>query len=315
MSKTIKLTIYEDNCGKTNMQRVVEMVLVKNLELERVKLNFEKIRSEYKKARINNRIEYSNYNRLKAEYDLKKAEKIYKDTRNAVIETTIQQYIDVYLKKINIKVKEKRFVAEKSLMEQSECYYKIGGTSSVDLLGQRDKYNNVYFELEKAKNEYTQSLKKFKMTLGLEGSRLEVYFLEKPEVWEISEKMVIETALKNNLQLQLNKKNIIASIQKTYYQFKRAIKNIDLKEENLFEGKVEYEMIKNQYEKGISTKTELLQYEARLLEAEYAYQEAIGDYYLAEHRLMERLGLETGVFIDENIVKIGESSIVRGGLY
>lgn len=340
ITATMSLMAYGDEIERINLQKSVEMVLVENLELKTAEYTFEKARLEYKKAMANNLTEQSRYSELEAEYNLEEAEKTYKDTRDNVIGTTIQQYIDVWLNKLNIKVKEKTVAAEKRLLEQYQAQYEIGDISSIDLLDQRNTYNDACFELEKIKDEYTQSLKQFKMTLGLEESDFEIESLRNPGIWEINEETAIETALENSLELQLSRKegklaeidekrskissssldikiaelatkisylgtedikdDLITSTQESYFEFKQAVKDIELKREILDKDKEEYALIKKQYEAGISTRTEVLQYEASILETEYNYKEAIANYYLAEHALTKALGLETGVFMDEN---------------
>ncbi|QTL98746.1 hypothetical protein GM661_12605 [Iocasia frigidifontis] len=340
ITATISVMAHGNKIERMNLQKAVEIVLIENLELKTAEYNYEKARLEYKKAVANNLTEQSRYNELEAEYDLEEAEKEYKDTRDSVIGTTIQQYIDVWLNKLNIKVKEKTVAAEKRLLEQYQAQHKIGDISSIDLLDQSNTYNDACFELEKIKDKYTQSLRQFKMTLGLEGSEFKIEALEKPEVWDINEETAIETALENSLELQLSKKeeelaeidekragisssaldikikglaakishlgtedikdNIITSTQESYFEFKQAVKDIELKKERLAKDKEEYGLIKKQYDAGISTRTDVLQYEASILETEYNYKEAIANYYLTEHDLLEALCLETGVFMDEN---------------
>ncbi|AZO95877.1 TolC family protein [Halocella sp. SP3-1] len=339
ITATMSVMARGNGIERMNLQKAVEMVLVENLELKTAEYNFQKARLEYKKAMADNLTEQSKYNELEAEYDLEEAEKAYTDTRDSVIGTTIQQYIDVWLNKLNIKVNEKTVAAEKRLLEQYQAQHEIGDISSIDLLEQRNTYNDACFELEKIKDEYTQSLRQLKMTLDLEGDEFEIDSLKEPDVWDINEETAIETALENSLELQLSTKEeqlaeidekrarisssaldikikelaasissletesikdeLTISTQETYYEFKQAVKSIDLKKERLSKDRDEYELIKKQYQAGISTKTDLLQYEASLLETEYNYQEAIANYYLAEHNLCKALGLETGVFTDE----------------
>lgn len=321
---------------KLNLNLALERVLKENAEIKKAEKTLTKAKIEYKKAKANNLREQSNYNELEAKYDLESAKKDFKDTRNSVISYTIEQYSDVWLDKLNITVKEKTAAAEKRLLEQYEVQNKIGDLSNLDLLEQRNTYQDAYFELEKVQDSYEQSLKQLKQTLALEGKELEISPLVTLNSLEISEDEAINTALTNNLSLQLNKiekeladidqqrtkvsdsvlnieisklaseivdleiKNIeddlTVSAQGIFYDYQQAVKNVKLEKKFYDKNENEYELIQEQYQAGISTKTDLMQYEADMLESKYDYKFAIANLYLAEQELKSELGLETGVF-------------------
>ena len=180
---------------------------------------------------------------------------------------------------------------------------------------------------------------KLTLALDLE-SRISVERLSEPKILQISEKEALSQALNNNLEIKLAEinnqlkkidqargeisdsklnKNIDnleieisnynlealtnqnkISAQDSYYSYQKAKKNMKLKKETYQESKNQYQIMKEKYQLGMSTKTDLLQYEANMLEAEYNYKNSISELYLAEQSLKEELFMNTGVFEYEN---------------
>jgi outer membrane protein TolC len=180
---------------------------------------------------------------------------------------------------------------------------------------------------------------KLTLALDLE-SNISVEKLSVPEILKIGEKEALSQALNNNLEIKLgeisnqlkkidqarskitdsklNKKidsleieisnyNLKAltnqhkiSAQDSYYSYQQAAKNMKLKKEKYQESKSQYQLMKEKHQLGMSTKTDLLQYEANMLEAEYDYKSSISELYLAEQSLKEELFMDTGVFDYEN---------------
>jgi outer membrane protein TolC len=180
---------------------------------------------------------------------------------------------------------------------------------------------------------------KLTLDLDLE-SNISVERLSEPEILKIGEKEALSQALNNNLEIKLGEisnqlkkidqtrseitdsklnKNIdnleieIAnynlkalinqhkiSAQDSYYSYQQAAKNMKLKKETYQESENQYQLMKEKYQLGMSTKTDLLQYEANMLEAEYNYKSSISELYIAEQSLKEELFMDTGVFDYEN---------------
>lgn len=180
---------------------------------------------------------------------------------------------------------------------------------------------------------------KLTLDLDLE-SNISVERLFEPEILKIGEKEALSQALNNNLEIKLGEisnqlkkidqtrseitdsklnKNIdnleieIAnynlkalinqhkiSAQDSYYSYQQAAKNMKLKKETYQESENQYQLMKEKHQLGMSTKTDLLQYEANMLEAEYNYKSSISELYIAEQSLKEELFMDTGVFEYEN---------------
>ncbi|QTL99126.1 hypothetical protein GM661_14755 [Iocasia frigidifontis] len=60
----------------------------------------------------------------------------------------------------------------------------------------------------------------------------------------------------------------------------------------------EYKISKKQYDVGLLTRTEAIQYEVNMMEAEYEYLSAIANYYLAKQVLQQEMNLQSGVLED-----------------
>lgn len=171
-------------------------------------------------------------------------------------------------------------------------------------------------------------------------SKISVERLSEPEILKIGEKEALSQALNNNLEIKLaeisnqlkkidqarseitdsklnknidnleieianyNLKALInqhkISAQDSYYSYQQAAKNMKLKKETYQESKNQYQLMKEKHQLGMSTKTDLLQYEASMLEAEYNYNNSISELYLAEQSLKEELFMNTEVFDYEN---------------
>ncbi len=110
-------------------------------------------------------------------------------------------------------------------------------------------------------------------------------------------------SLRNDLKIcQLEEVNLKEElynlVQSSYFNYQRAVKNIDLNKEDLTEAKEDYQIVKEEVDKGLKTEDELLVAEINLLKAEYNYQSAIADYYLSQLKLKKVMGLKVEVLID-----------------
>lgn len=234
---------------------------------------------------------------------------------------------------------ENRVKLEELMLEEAKAQYEIGDIGAVELLEQENSYKDTQFSLETAGDDYQQKLKEFKTLLGTEELESSLAALEQPSLWKITEKEAVETAIDSSINLQLQedrlelteidlkranvsastldlkiakvsrdaaevklkqtREDIFNSIQKTYYQFKQAVKRMNLQEKRLTEAGEKYELRQKQYDAGLITKKEVLQYEINLLQAKHDYRSAIAGYSLKEQSLRQAMNLETWVFTHE----------------
>jgi len=324
-----------------DLQLAVELAVKQNLNLRIEELNLEKSKLNYEKQKASNLLNQSRYSELQAEYNLAVANNNYNNVYDNLVKNTVSQYTNLLLKKLDLEIKEKNLALEKRKLAEARAKYNIGDIGSVELLEQENTYKDAQFNLETARDDYQQSIKEFKTLIGCKASELEIIDLESPQVWEIEEKKALNTALKNSIELELKNKKlelaridkkrsevsapkldkqikeisykvallqkensreeIVNSTQETYYKFKQVVKNMKLKKERLAEAQEKYKLRKKQYDAGLITKIDVLQYEVNMMETKYQYHSAISNYYLQEHSLKQTMKLETGVFSNGNI--------------
>lgn len=324
---------------KLELEEAIDMVLAQNLELKLEKLNLEKAELQYQKKKASNLLEQSKYSELEAEHSLASAENTYQNVFDNLVSKTIQQYTDIRLSVLNLEIMEKRVKLEELMLEEAKAQYEIGDIGTIELLEQENSCKDTEFNLETAGDDYQQKLKEFKTLLGMDELNSSLAEFNQPSIWEVTEKEAVETAVDKSINLQLQKdqlqlaeidlkrarvsasaldieiaelskdaaevrlkqtrEDIINSVEKTYYQFKQAVKKMNLQEERLTEAQEKYELRQKQYDAGLITKKDVLQYEINLLEAEHDYRSARASYYLNEQSLRQAMNLETGVFADD----------------
>lgn len=165
--------------------------------------------------------------------------------------------------------------------------------------------------------------------------------LELSDSWQVTEDQAVSTALKNSLALVLKEKNLElaqidgrrakisaaeldkkvkeqditaarldqknarndlkSSVQEAYYDYQEAIKKISLNKDIWHEYQQKYKLRKKQYDLGLLTKTDVMQYEVSVMEAEYNYISAIANYYLTKQALQQEMSLQSGVLQNETV--------------
>ena len=336
------LTVIGLETNELNLKNAVTMVLKENLDLKKSSLNLEKAKLEYQQNKASNLLQQSNYSETKAEYQLRLARSNYRNTKYKVVINTIEQYTNLWLSKLDLQIKKKQVKLQEQLLSEAESQYEIGDIGSIDLLERENTYKDVEFNLETARNDYQQNIKIFKANLGLNEEPL-VKGLEEPDIWRLTEKEAITTALDNSINLQLKKEEIelakmslerakvsspeldkkiqgiflkisqveeekireeiTISTKTAYYQLKQVIKNLDLKKQRFKEAKKKYHLYQQQYEKGLIKKTDILQYEINKLKSKKEYKSAISNYYLKKQSLKQTMNLEAGVNISDDTEK------------
>ena len=324
-----------------NLQSALNMALENNLNLKEAKISLEKSKLEYQKSIANNLTTQSDYNELRAEYTLKNAEISYKNNRDSLIKNVVQQYNNLILTKYNLQILEKRQELENKLLEESQAKYEIGDIGNVSLLEQKNSYQDAQYNYKSAQDNYEQSLREFKTTIGINRERsLELSEFAEPEIWEVNQDEVVNTALNNSMNLKLKEMNLdLAKLDKkrteissskidikiaekavekaevskmrtksdiennsvlAYHDYQQAIEEINLKNSNYQKAREDYRLKKEQYDEGLITESELLNYEINKMQAEYDYLSAIANYYNKKIALRQEMNVELEVIKNDN---------------
>ena len=109
--------------------------------------------------------------------------------------------------------------------------------------------------------------------------------------------------LANDLELAkfnlvLEKQRLETAVQKNYYRYKQAIKNMDITRKAKKQALENLKIIREQETAGLVTKNDLLEGRVSLLKAEKAHLAAIINYYISQLQLKETMGIELEVVID-----------------
>ena len=109
--------------------------------------------------------------------------------------------------------------------------------------------------------------------------------------------------LENELELAkfdlvLERQKLETAVQRNYYLYKQAIKNMDITRKTRKQALENLKIIKEQEAAGLVTKNDLLEARVSLLKAEKEHLAGIINYYIKQLQLKEKMGLEVEVVID-----------------
>ena len=333
----------ETELQQLNINSAIDRVLEKNLDLKIARLDLDKAELQYKKEKASNLSSKSRYSEMQAKYNFKTAENNYETTYNDLLQQVIDLYTQVWLQKMNIGIKEKQVKLESELLKKAEAEREIGEISRVELLEQQNTFKDAEFNLETARDNYNQSLRELKNLLGIKEASINLKDIKAPEIWNIKVSEAVEKALKNSKNLQLKKEavelasidlnkaevtssrldkqikeielkkaelsrenteeNIKSNTREKFYQFKQSVKQMNLKKERLKEAAQKYNLQQEQYQAGLITQTDVLQYEINMIQARHDYRSAIATYYQNEFVLKNAMKVDINpveVFAYEN---------------
>lgn len=107
-----------------------------------------------------------------------------------------------------------------------------------------------------------------------------------------------ELALKRaKLNLIKEKQNIENEVQSSFFQYKQAVKNMNIAEKRMIQAKDQYEIIREQYQAGLVSKNDLLTADANSMKAGEGFNTAIINYYIAKLNLQDSMGMKLEVNI------------------
>jgi len=175
---------------------------------------------------------------------------------------------------------------------------------------------------------------KTKIGVGREDN-LKFAELIKPEIWQVNEDKVLKEALNNSIDLKLKEMNLeLARLDKerteitsskidrqiaekaveeaeiskkraksdiennsvlAYHDYQQAIEEMQLKNNNFEKAKEDYRLKKEQYNEGLITESELLNYEINKMQAEYDYLSAVTNYINKRIVLRQQMNVELEV--------------------
>lgn len=322
-----------------DLDTAISLSFENDLDFQIATINYKKAKLDYEKKKANYLLQQSRYNELEMESSFNFAKNTFQSSKNQLVDGVIREYTNIWLAGLDLEIKNIELQLEKIRLEEAKAQYEIGDIGSIDLLDQENAFNDAEFSLEIARDDYQQNIKEFASKLNLKNKELELTGLNYNQSWQVTEEEAIDTVLENSFELhskedqltlakidleragvsaakldkEIKEKNVeiaeleleksrdelIKSTKESYYQFKQAVKRIELNKERLTGAEEKYKLRKIQYEAGLITRLEVLEFERNLLQARRNYFSAIADYYLAEINLRQNLGLETEVLLDE----------------
>ncbi|WP_018248860.1 TolC family protein [Orenia marismortui] len=341
MFPVISMPVFADSKEKIDRFEAVKIALEDSIDVEIAKLDLDNAELNYQKSQAENLLTQSAYANLVAEENLLQAKKDYYQSQTGLINQILTEYSELTLLKQKLELTEKKVELEKSLLDKVELAVKRGYKDKLELLKQRNDYNEMVLSLEELADDYEEKLITLKLNLDLNtDQKLALQLWSSDQIWEIDKAEAMESAIKNSFDLELKEEAIdlaqrelkkakqisspqldleelknnfkIAKLEKlkaendltittekNYYNFKQAVKKIASEENKLTTSREDYQLLKQEEEKGLKSADDLLSAEIEFLEARYNYQSAIADYYLNKLQLKIDMGVEIEVLIDE----------------
>lgn len=197
-------SVFGAETEKISLLDAVDFTLQHNLDLEVERIKLYQAELDYQKAQANNLLTESRYIGQQNELALAQAKDSYLQTKNGIIISTVQDYLQVSQLEQEITIKKKQLELETRILADTETQLREGHLGQLDLLKQEVKYHNAGFDVEKAEDDYQQVVKQLKTTLGLDQT-LEVKGLTMGEfqIPEISESQAIEAAVLTSFKLAM----------------------------------------------------------------------------------------------------------------
>ena len=192
-----------------DLTQAVNLALENNIELQIAEINFKNAEINYKKGQANNISNQSQYNKLQNQYSFIQAQNTYHQQKQQIITKIVSQYIQILQSRLNVKIKEKGLDLQKKKLEEIRSQVKAGHKSQLDLIQQKNSYQETLFTLTKAENGLKQQLRQFKTDLGFnQDKKLNLKQINYSKKVELDEKEVVEKGIENNTALKLRKKDI-----------------------------------------------------------------------------------------------------------
>ena len=108
-----------------------------------------------------------------------------------------------------------------------------------------------------------------------------------------------EIALKKSkLNLSRETQNIENSVQNQFFQYKQALKSMNIAEKMMVQANEQYKIIKEQYQAGLVSKNDLLTAEVNSMKSAEGLTSAIINYYINKFRLQDVIGMKLEVNIN-----------------
>lgn len=206
---SISPPIYAGEIKVLDIEEALKLTLGENSELKIAQLELENARLDYQISMANNLLTESRLQKLQAELSLIRARDSYSNTHNRLINDALREYKELILLKKSIKIKEKELDLEKRLLAEVRTQVESGHQGSMDLLEQKNIFNNAHYNLEKTRSDYKQKLDEFKASLNLSsGLNLQFKELDHPTIWQISQDKLLKSGQENDRTLQIKVKSV-----------------------------------------------------------------------------------------------------------
>ena len=288
------------------INNMLEKSKTSNLELDKFYNQQKKIYKDTKNKRlIETANKYFNILELKYEMEIKEKELNYEkkvlENVKAEVETGYKNSADLFSQqndynniliamnnaKSDFKQEKEEFQFVLDLSENKNIILK-----EINEFNIRKKYDNLNYE-KIIKNNQNVKLKEKEIQIA-EGK------LKQAEIRENARKEIkkLENKLKiAKLETNKVKQDFRNKIKEQHYLYQRSIENIKMRKDNLTELKNNYEIIKEQYNKGLVKKVDVLKTEINLMKGKKRYFESIHNYYINLIKLKDVMGEELGADI------------------
>ncbi|WP_027338976.1 TolC family protein [Halonatronum saccharophilum] len=185
------------------VREAIELMLEDSIDVHIARLELENAMIDYEKSQGNNLLRQSDSFDWEARLNFIEAEDNYYRKEVGLIKEILSQYSDLNLAQLDLQVRKMQFEIEEFRLARDEQEADRGYKNQLELLSRRNSYNNVLFNLDRAKRDLRERERIFKTSLNLDESKIKLDLLSVGETFEISKDEFLEEALNNNLLLQL----------------------------------------------------------------------------------------------------------------
>ncbi|PRX34892.1 outer membrane efflux protein [Orenia metallireducens] len=204
MVLVLSISVFAASKERIDKFEAVQIALEDSIDLEIAKLDLANAKLTYQRSQAENLINQSVYSNLEAQRNLLQAQKDYYQSQTGLINQVLTEYSELILLNKKLKLTEKKVELEKSLLDKVELAVKRGYKDDLELLKQKNDYNEILLSLEELSDDYQEKLINLKLTLDLnteQNLNLQTWSLEK--IWKLDKAEIIASAVKNSFDLQV----------------------------------------------------------------------------------------------------------------
>ena len=215
---------------KLEISEAVNLVLEENIELKIARLELENAKLDYQKSQAENLATESQSSKLEAELSLLQARDAYYNNQAQLLQEVLNKYTTALLAQKNVIVKQKKTELEDLRLDKVKQKLEQGHVNDLEVIEQTNDYREAEMNLVEAKDDYQEAIRELKTLINAsKTTKLELQNLELNSRWQISQNQVVETGFENNLELQVQAKNIKVLKQNLTKNKQASTPSLDLK--------------------------------------------------------------------------------------